>query len=239
MLSFAETGQVGVDGRHRGALVAKVDLDLPEVLALLKQVRRVTVAQRVDVGVLFHTAGMKSQAEGPLKSRVMHRLGGGAGPLTAVTLGGEQERGMTMGFPQIPQQMEGAFGQGHVTILIALAGADVQEHAFGIDVADLEPDPFAQAQAAGVDGAEANPMIQDGNLLENLAHFPGREHDREFELRIGANQLHLGGPAPSKGFFPEQFDGADRLGRGLAGDLLFNLEMEEVLAEFLGRDLVG
>jgi len=52
MLGFAQTGQVRVNGGDDRAAVAEVDLNLAEVLALLQQMRRVGVAQRVDVRLL-------------------------------------------------------------------------------------------------------------------------------------------------------------------------------------------
>ena len=56
-----------------------------------------------------------------------HRLGGGGGAQTAVTFGGEDQGWMAMRFPLLAQQLQGALGQGDVTVLVALAGADVQE----------------------------------------------------------------------------------------------------------------
>ena len=53
MPGLAQARQVRVNGGDGRALVAEVDLDLAEVLALLQQMRRVGVAQRVDVGRLF------------------------------------------------------------------------------------------------------------------------------------------------------------------------------------------
>jgi len=47
MLGFAEAGQVRVDGGHDRATVAEIDLNLAEVLALLEQMRRVGMAQRL------------------------------------------------------------------------------------------------------------------------------------------------------------------------------------------------
>ena len=46
-------------------------------------------------------------------------------------------------------------------------------------------------------------------------------------------------PDTVEGFFPEQFDGADGLGAGLAGDLLVALEMDAILADVFGREQVG
>ncbi len=50
-----------------------------------------------------------------------------------------------------------------VAVAVALAGADVEEHAPGIDVADFQVERFAQAQAAGVNGGQRDAMIEGGD----------------------------------------------------------------------------
>ena len=45
-------------------------------------------------------------------------------------------------------------------------------------------------------------------------------------------------PGAAEGVFPEEFDGAQRLGGGLAGDLFVALEMNEILAELFDGDQV-
>ena len=97
----------------------------------------------------------------------------------------------------------------------------------------------AQPQAAGVNEAQTNAMVQGRHPGQNAAHFGGREHDRQFELGIGAGQLEFVGPDAFEGLLPEELEGADDLGGSLAGDLLFGLEMDAVLAELLGRNQVG
>jgi hypothetical protein len=42
-----------------------------------------------------------------------------------------------------------------------------------------------------------------------------------------------------EGFFPEELEGANDLGAGLAGDLLVRLEMDAILAKLLGGDQLG
>ena len=239
MLGLAEAGQMGVDGGDDRTLVAEVDLDLAEVLALLEQMGGVGVAQGMDVRLLFDAGGVEGQAESALQGGAAHWFGGGAGAQTAVTFGGKEQRGMTMRFPLLAQKQQGALGQRDVTVLIALAAPDVQEHAFGIDVRDLEPQTFAQAQATGVDGDETDAMIQGGNGGEDAAHFGAGEHDGEFELGIGAGQFQFVRPEAVEGFFPEEFDRADGLGAGLAGDLFVALEMDAILADVLGAEQVG
>jgi hypothetical protein len=47
------------------------------------------------------------------------------------------------------------------------------------------------------------------------------------------------GPNPVEGFLPEELDGANGLGAGLAGDFLVGLEMNAVLADVLRGKQVG
>ena len=82
-------------------------------------------------------------------------------------------------------------------------------------------------------------MIQGGYEAQDATDFIGREDDREFELGVGANQFDFGGPGATEGFLPEDFDGADGLGAGLAGYLLVLLEVDEILAKVLRADSVG
>ena len=46
-------------------------------------------------------------------------------------------------------------------------------------------------------------------------------------------------PLPFKSFLPEEFDGAEGLGAGLAGGLLDGFEMNEVLADLFWAGQVG
>jgi len=239
MLGLAEAGQVRVDGGGGRTLVAEVDLDLAEIFALFEQVGGVGMTQGVDMGLLGEGGCLQRETEGALQGAAAHGLGGGGGFLVAVTFAGEEQRGMAMGFPLLAQEVEGALGQWDIPVPVALAGADVEEQAFGVDVADLEAQGFAQAQAAGVDGGQADPVVQFGHGGEEAADLAGGEDDRELELGIGAGQIHLGGPGAAEGFLPEDFEGADGLGAGLAGDFLVLFEVDAVLAKVFRRDQVG
>jgi len=239
MLGLAEAGQVRVNDGGDRALVAEVDLDLAKVLALLQQMRRIRMAQGVDVRLLFDAAGLEGQPEGPLQRGAAQRPGSGACALAAVPLGGEEQCGMAMRFPLLAQEQQRAFGQRDIAVLVALAAADVQEHAFRIDIADLEPHAFAQPQAAGIDGGQAHAVIQRGHQGQKAAHLVGGENDRQLELGVGAGQFHFGRPGTAQGFFPEELDGADGLSAGLPGYLFVLLEMDAVLAEVFGREPVG
>ncbi len=56
---------------------------------------------------------------------------------------------------------------------------------------------------------------------------------------MGAGQLEFGRPDALEGFFPEELEGAEGLGAGLAGDLFVGLEMDAILADVFGREPVG
>ena len=186
MLGLAEAGQVGVDDGGQGALVAEVDLDLAEILTLLKQMGRVRVAQRVRVRGLFDSAGTEGDAEGALEGAAGHRFSGRAGALATTAFGGKEQDRMTMGFPLLAQEEQGALRQWDVAVLITFAAADVEEHALGIDVADLEIQTFPETEPAGVEGDEADAMVQSWDHGQDPAHFGSGEDDGEFELGIGA-----------------------------------------------------
>ena len=104
MLGFAEAGQVGVEGGDVGIFVAEVDLDLTEVFTLFEQVGRVRMAQRVYMRVFLDAAGFQRQAEGALEGGAAHRFGGRGRALAGVALGGKEQRGMTMRFPELAQE---------------------------------------------------------------------------------------------------------------------------------------
>lgn len=239
VLSLGQAGQMGVESRDGRTLVSEIDLDLAQVLALFQKMRGVGVAQSMGMGVFFDAAGLEGQTEGALECGAAHRFGGGGSALAVVAFGREEQRGMAMGLPELAQQFERALRQGDVAIAIAFGAANVQEHPFGIDVADLQAQAFSQAQAAGVKGGQTDPMIQGGHRRENFANFDGGEDDRQFELRIGADQLDFGGPDLLEGFFPEEFDRAESLRGSLAGDFFDGLEVDEILAEFFDGNQLG
>ncbi len=239
MLGPAQAREVRVNGGHERAFVAEVDLDLAEVLALFEQVCGVRMSQSVNVRGFFDAAGLEREAEGALQRGAAHGCRGRGRALSAMAFSGKEERGMTVGFPELAQPHQRTLGQRDVTIPVALAGAEVQEHPFGINVADGQREPFAQPQTAGINEDQTDAMVQGGHLSQNAAHFGGGEHDRQFELGIGAGQLEFVGPDAFEGLFPEELEGADDLRGSLAGDLLFGLEMDAVLAELLGRNQVG
>ena len=82
-------------------------------------------------------------------------------------------------------------------------------------------------------------MIKRGNQGDDAPDFSSGKNDGELVLWIGARQFDFMGPNAFKRFLPKHFDGANDLGAGLAGELLFGLEVNAILADLLGRDQIG
>ena len=239
MLGLAERGQVGVDDGGYRAAVTEVDLELAEIFALLQQVGGIAVPEGVNVGGFLDAAGTQSQAEATLERAAAHRLGGGGRALAAVTFGWEEEAGMAMALPACTEQQEGALREGDVTVTVALAATDVQEHALRVNVADLQVQALAQAQATGIDGDQGDAVVQRRHRGEDATDLRGGQDDGELELRGGPDELDLGGPGSVERLLPEVLDGTDGLGGTGAGEAAVGLEVEEVLPEVLGAEVFG
>jgi hypothetical protein len=56
--------------------------------------------------------------------------------------------------PMTPQQFQQAPWQRYVALFAAFPPVHVNEHALAVDICHLQVDPFLQAQAASINGAE-------------------------------------------------------------------------------------
>jgi len=101
----------------------------------------------------------------------------------------------------------------------------------------LQAAPFIQAQGAGIDGGEANPINGGAHAGEDFFDFLPAEDDGEF-LGLGRTQQFEAGPIALEGGLEEEFDAAQSDGGGGAGDFLFEGEVEEVLAQLFFGDQV-
>jgi len=225
------------DGSGR-TLVAEVDLNLAQVLSLLQQMGRIGVTQRMDMGAFFDIALFQGQSKGPLQRGATHGFGGSGRPLATMPFGRKEPDWIAMSFPKGAQMLQRARGQGHITVAIAFAGTDMQKHPAGIHVAHLQVQPLTQTQTAGVESDQGDSMVQGADTAQDLAHLLGREDDRQLESGLGPHQFQFRWPGPPEGFLPKEFDGAQGLGGGLAGDFLDALEMNEILTQLLGRNQI-
>jgi hypothetical protein len=129
----------------------------------------IAVAQRMNMGGLFDAAGAQGQTEAASERGAAHRRGRGGSAQAAVAFGRKEPARMAVGAPELAQQFESALGQGHVAVPVAFSRPDVQEHAFGINVADLQLEPLAQASRTLVQRGSTQPPRACGNIAGNAS----------------------------------------------------------------------
>jgi len=137
-------GDAGVKRRGVKLGMAQQCLDHANIDLLLKQMRGKTVPQRVRRHALCDPrslgGGADNAAELPGRQR-LDRVAAGKQPASRQ----QQAAPPPLALPGA-QQFEQLRRQHRVAVLAPLAARDAQQHALGIDVADLERDNFRDAQ---------------------------------------------------------------------------------------------
>ena len=136
------------------------------------------------------------------------------------------------------QQGQGAGRQGHGTVLIAFARANVQLHARTINLGDLKMDAFKQTQATGVDHTQADAVVRASDVLNDAPDFLGGKDDRQL-LWDGRTEYVTERPGAREGVGGEELDGVEGDVAGVGGDPFLVAQREEIPPELLLGDSVG
>lgn len=187
--------------------MAENRLKLAQINAELQHVGGKAVAQAVDGNAQADAALVDRRLEGGLHPAAIHRGGGLAHPLRGSHGVGKQQPRMAVGLPPAPQQEQQGLGDRHVAILVALAAADVQAHTPGIDVADLQRQPLAQAQPGAVEQDEEDAIAELAHRAEEGEHLRAREHIRQ-PLRARRLDDPLPVPGPVEDVAVEELEAA-------------------------------
>src|SRR6266576_6432695 len=172
------------------------------------------VTQTMDMSLFADTALLEGATKSSLQSAVVD----GAGVVRDAVFeampghGREKPERRTMRRPEFAQSLQGLLGQGHQSLLVALA-AHAQEHAGGVQVANLQAAAFIQAQRAGINGRQANAINGRVHAAQNLLNFLSTEHDRQL-LGLGWAQEFEAGPVALECVLEKEFDGAQSDGGG-------------------------
>lgn len=102
---------------------------------------------------------------------------------TTVAIGKEQF-GVTVQLPELPQGSQRRRRQGHEAVPVAFGVAYLYAHPGGIDVADFQGQPFAQAQPQAVEGEIEHPVAQGARRQKQALRFVDR-NDVGQALRLG------------------------------------------------------
>jgi hypothetical protein len=176
--------------------------------------------------------------DGALKGAKVKPGRRGLGQARTVVGGWKEPDRVAVGSPMAAQQRQRAWGQRDVAILIAFAALNVQLHACTIDLGHPKGDAFAEAQATGGDDAQADLIVREVDLSEDLPDLIGTEHDGE-RVRLGwANQLQQR-PRALESALEEERDRTEGHSTAGAGGLFVVAEGEKVLAEVLVTEQIG
>ena len=152
--------------------------------------------------------------------------------------GGEEPGGMAMGGPVFAEGLERARRQRDEAVLGALAAMDVDHHAGGVDVADLEVEALGEAEAQRIDGPEVGAVVGCTDGGDESSDLVSGEDVGEAFLPRDAEALE-GGPVSGGGVRIEELDAAVSDAEGSGGEVAVVLEVEEILAELLLGEAVG
>ena len=138
--------------------------------------------------------------------------------------------------PVIAQEREGRRRERDVAVVLSLPG-HMDEPAGAVDLGHLEARPFQQAQAAGVDGDQTDPVDRETDERENAADLVPTQHDRQ-AMGLGRAHQRQRRERLAEGTFDEELDAAQGDGDGGAGVAPFLRELKKVRAEFVVGDEV-
>jgi len=224
--------QMSVDGRGLGRLMAQDALNDSQVDPRFQQVRTVGMAKAMDMSCFLDAALLDRSPKGRL-----HVLGLDGLRVTVVAnTCREQPLFGRVGPPELPEQKQRPFWQGHIPLFGTFA-QNAHHHARAVDILDLEKGALTEAQTARIDRGQARSIHRKTDRRQNPEDFlPAQDH---WQLLVfgWAHELETG-PAALERALEEELDGAqiDRSGR--TAHLLDYRQMQEILAQFILRDEV-
>ena len=168
--------------------MAEQHLDDADVDVLLEQVGGEAVPQRVRRHPLLDPGGLGGGVDGAVElagRQRLDRVAAGKQPASR-----QQHAAPPALPPPGAQQFEQLRRQHGVAVLAALALLDPQQHALGVDIADLERDNFGDAQPGAVGGGERRLVLRPRCRLQQQRHLLDAEHRRQ-----PARVRHDGEPA--------------------------------------------
>ena len=186
--------------------------------------------------LFFNAALLNDFLHGRLSAAAIH-VGSGIANLRRRTGGtGEQESWVSVFAPQSAQSAAGEVGQWHQAVLVALAAADMDLVALGIDIADFKSQGFTQAQTHGVGSQEEHAVAQFAGGADQAFDFGEGEDIRQC-LELGGLDNPDPGPVAFEDMFVEELQAVAVNFYGTPGVGLDKIG--EVGGQLLGAEVVG
>src|SRR6266496_4172310 len=96
----------------------------------------------------------------------------------------------------------------------------MDEHAFGVDITQLQRHYFGDTQAGSIGGHQCSPVANRADVLKELVGFRAAEHDRQFVGNAAARDSVVG-PGHFQCYVVEKLGGGDKHIDRLGGKLAF------------------
>jgi hypothetical protein len=200
------------------------------VHAHLQQVGGVAVPQGVQADALAPAQGPHRPRHPPLQGR--------DAPVPAGPGAGEEPVARPAAPPVGPQLLQQLRRQRHLPVLAPFTLAHQQQAAAAVDVRHAQADDLADAQAAGVGGADHQAVGVGREGREELQDLVAAEDGRQGlgPLAEGDGRDHVGAAEADA---VEEAQGADGLVEGAPGGAAHLEQVELVGADVVGAELVG
>src|SRR3954452_6834818 len=180
-------GDTRIERRGLELGVPEQHLDHADVDVLLQQVSREAVAQRVRRDPLGDLGPLSGGMDGPVELTRGERVDW--------VLSGEQPDPRAGDPPPVPQEVEQLRREHRKAIPASLALLDPEQHAPGIDVADLERYDLGDAQARAIGGTQGSLVLRPRRRLQE-AHDLFEAQDDGHLARLGDERQRFGHRGP-------------------------------------------
>src|SRR6476620_9346199 len=196
-------GDTGIARRRVQFVVAQQRLDESDIGAILKQVGREAVAQRVQRHALPDPGRLGRLMEQAVELAGRHRLAAPeAGKQPTFCQGRSRIVPRRARLPPLPQQTERLGRQHDIAVLAALGLLDANDLLRAVDMLDLEPDHLAGAQPAALAETEQCASLEAAGDGQQAPRLVLAHHQRDL-LRL-ADVIDLGGKIQSPQRHAEQ-----------------------------------
>ena len=226
----------GVAGRRVQLLVSEQRLDQPDVLAVLEQMGREGMTQRMKRDRLAQPRGFRRVLEQPAElARGQRTVATGKQPTLLW-----RNAGVMPFWPRLPplsQQVEDLGRKHHVPVLAAFRLHDANDHLVAVDVADPQPRHLAGPQPAAIGERQHRPRLEARRHVQNALDLLGAQHRRQLLRLLHVPDLGRQIVAAQRDAEQEAHPGHDPVAVADARAALDEVQLEA--AHLVGRRRIG
>src|SRR3974377_127383 len=167
--------------------MSKKNLDYPNIGLLLQEMGGEAVPQRMNADTLGNAGTPRCQANDPVELARTRMLPAVAGKQPGLT--GRHPALLARDAPPLMQYLKQDRRENDVSILLALALLNPDEHPVTIDIGELERDDLRGSQAGGISQAQDRPVLGVRRRGEQPSDLFRAENNRQASRLAGRDEL--------------------------------------------------